>query len=518
MKKEEYLDRLNKALNGVRHEEAARLVEYYRELIEDGLENADEEEFISKLEPPELVAENFRKEEKTDETNFIKNEEVVSQNKNTSNKDLDVLRRIVLMILCIVFAFFGAIALFVLGTIVVTFTIYGLYIFVAAFALLASHTAVAFAQMGYGLVLSTLGIALGYFMPFSTKGYIHIIRKLCMKETTFAKPKNTIKVLCGFGSGVVAGLFIFFVSFASLGFSVTKLTCVDDMILKEEVIDLPTNSLDFTSDNLSLDIYYTDEEKVKIEYYDFENNLKNLDYKDGKVSLISKDKMGDLSLVWRRGVFFKMNTGKYYEAKLYLPSSTTFDLSIEIGNGKISLKQMAFNNLNLSTSNGAVELNNVKASNMTISTNNGVIGVKNCEVDNANTSSDNGTIFVDNTKIKKDISVRTGNGLINMKNVISESLNCKSNNGMIRLSDCQSEKLFAETDNGAIFISRIQANDIELVTSNGAISGTINGKRSDYRIDARTGLGTNNLVNKEDGTKVLKARTGDGSINIKFLE
>ena len=519
MKKDEYLNRLNKALYGIPHEEAVRLVEYYRELIEDGIENRDEEEFISKLEPPELVAENYRKEEKTENSKFSY-EEKEEQNKSSKPKEKNVpfIFRLILIFIGAVFAFSGAIGLFVTGIITFAFIIYGVYTFIAAFALLFSYPAVAFAQMGYALILGTLGLASGYIFPFLCKGFVFIIKSLCLKKATFKKPYIKKKAFYGFGAIFAIGVLTFAISFGSMGFNVAKLTRTDDMNLVEKTMEMPVDSFTIISENLGLDIRYTDDENIKLQYYDFESTPKTFTYDNGKVSLTSKDPMGTFGWIWKRGVFFTMFSGKYYDATLYLPRSTVLDFTIEIDNGKIAIDQIEFNDLKLSTSNGAIDLNHIKANDVKLSTSNGAIDVKNSEINSLTATADNGAISLKDSKITDTVIAKTQNGLVELKNVSSKSLICESNNGMIKVENCQSEIMSGETDNGAINVYRLQANNIDLSTGNGSINGTILGDRNDYRIDARTGAGTNNLSNKDYGDKLLKVRTGNGSINLSFIQ
>ncbi|MCH5180334.1 MAG: DUF4097 family beta strand repeat protein [Erysipelotrichales bacterium] len=521
MKKKEYLERLDKALYGVSHEDAVRLIEYYRELIDDGSENVDEETFISKLEPPELVAENYRKEINSNNTNFTSEEKTIIKEKNEeSNKKAKTpsVIRILLMIICVAFAFWGAIGLFILGVTTFSLVIYSVYLFVAAIVLMFSHPAVAFAQIGYAMILGSAGFVLGYIFPYIRKLYIFIIKILSLKDTKFEKPKFKNKYFLGFGINFVAGITIFIAAFGALGFSIAKLSCADEMKLMQETMEMPEESFTLISDNLGLEICYTDETEIKLEYYDFEKNPKTFTYANGKAELSSKYKIGDWGLIWERGVFFKWSSSKYYNAKLYLPSTSTLNVTIELDNGRIAANNMTFNDFKLSTDNGAIELNNLHANDVKISTSNGAISIKNSELYNISASADNGAISFENLTISNLASAKTQNGAVKMKSVNAFSLQGESNNGMVRFDDCKGNKLFAETDNGAIYIYRIEVDDIDLTSGNGSVSGTIVGNRSDYRIDAKTGLGSNNLNNKEDGVKYLKVRTGNGSVNIKFVE
>lgn len=521
MKKKEYLERLDKALYGVSHEDAVRLIEYYRELIEDGSENVDEETFISKLEPPELVAENYRKEINSNNTNFTSEEKtIIKEKKEESNKKAKTPRvvQILLMIICVAFAFWGAIGLFIIGVITFSFSIYSIYLFVTAIILMFSHPAVAFAQIGYAMIIGSVGFALGYILPFIGKLYVFIIKALSLRDVKFEKPKFKRRHFLGFGINFIAGITVFIAAFGALGFSLTKLSCADEMKLMQETMEMPEESFTLISDNLGLEICYTEEEMIKLEYYDFEDNPKTFTYDNGKAVLTSKHKIGSWGLVWERGVFFSWRSSKYYNAKLYLPSTSTLNIEIELDNGQVDIDNMVFNDLKISTDNGAIALSNLHANDVKLSTSNGKISVDNSVMYSVNASADNGEISFENLTILNLASAKTQNGAVKMKNVNAVSLRGESNNGMVRFDDCKGDNLFAETDNGAIYVYRIEVDNIDLTSGNGSISGTITGNRSDYRIDAKTGLGSNNLSNKEDGEKYLKARTGNGSINIKFVE
>lgn len=524
MYKNEYLMRLRKALQGVDDEEAERLIEYYREIIEDGLERGGGECFISGLEPPELVAQNYKREQAIEDNNFESENgydeskpKYVSQKSKgrngSQNEDKpNVLVRILMAIICVFVAIVGAIILFAFGCVVFALCAAGLAIFVTSFGVFGTSAAIAFAQIGYGFTLIAISILLECVLVLLGKSYALLISTLCFKKQK-KDFKFSFKPLIAGASIFVVGLLIFVISFATLGFSMDKLTYSDNMVLREQEFETIDEAFALVSDNAEISIEYSDDGKLRLEYYEFDGDDKAYSFENGKaiVRYASKN-------VWlNRGVFCAM-ANKHNKITLYLPQEETIALNIELSNGAVKIEDMGFKKLDLSAKNGSITLNDVTAFDTMLQTNNGAVYVKNCELSELKATTNNGAVAIINTTVKGEIALQSQNGAIYLSNATATDISSTTNNGAIKLENCLAQTIYCKTQNGEINVVHIIGDEIELRVSNGAITGSIDGKKADYIIDAHTNVGANNLVNSSEGTKKLTARTNNGAINIIFYE
>ena len=518
MLKSEYLSRLRAALSGVNGKEVEGLIEYYRDLIDDGIENGGGEAFIDSLEPPELVAQNFMREAgapelgnaKTDDAPCAMHEDEghARAEKPTDTpkgeppaqkKDASALVKILLAVACIAFAFFGAVFLFSFSVAAVAIVVSGAFSALSAFALFGSRTATAFAQLGFGIAFTAIGVLLCSLIPFLGKVYVRTIQRLNRKAPKPAGKFKGKKLAVALLGCFILGVTIFTCAFGAIDFNGRKLAGYDDMVVKVVEAEIPSDAFFLVSDNLDLDIKYSDDGAIRLAYNDFEDDPKSFSYENGKATLTSNALFGNFGTIWKRGVFFTFYSHEYYKATLYLPQELAFDVDVEISNGKIDVRNMDFIGLTLSTDNGAVYMQDFRAQSLSIST-------------------DNGAIALVNGSVQEEITAKTDNGAVFVKNVSAASIIGATRNGAVRLEKCSATKIRAKTDNGAVTVGTVAGDEIELVTNNGSVTGTIAGRKSDYRITAKTGNGASNLNNTDDGSKVLNVRTGNGSISLTFVE
>ena len=464
MLKSEYLSRLRAALGSANSKEAEGLIEYYRDLIDDGLENGGGEAFIDGLEPPELVAQNFMceaeagklgKEKADDEHWVLKDEQTARTEKPTDapkgeraaaqKKEDSVLVKIVLTIVCIAFAFFGAVFLFSFSVTAGAVVVSGAFSTLSAFALFGAHTATAFAQLGFGIAFTAVGVLLCSLIPYLGKLYVNVIRRLRRKEPKptgkYKGKKLAVAVLGSF----ILGVTVFVCAFGTMGFNGRKLAGYDDMSVKVAEMETPADAFRLVSDNMELDIKYSDDGAIRLSYNDFENDPKSFFYDNGKATLKSNVLFGNFGVIWKRGVFFSLYSDEYYKATLYLPQELAFDVGVEISNGKIDVRNMNFAGLTLSTDNGAVYLKDLSAQSLSIAT-------------------DNGAVALSNVSVQETITAKTDNGAVSMQTVVAASITGTTRNGAVRLEKCSAAKIHAKTHNGSVIAGAIAGDEIELPT------------------------------------------------------
>lgn len=502
MTKNEYIKRLKRALGDLDKEEKDKLLEYYRELIDDGVESGKSEEaVVGELELPEIVARNYLAE------TGRSTESSSSEHKNTIGK-------ILLAILGVFVAFTGFWVLFGLFVAGISVFVSGIVVFFSSFGLFAKSAAAAFAQIGAGFLLLGIGGLLLALTALVGKGYVALLCNLFSTKRKTFHIKGLSIFSAAAGGCFALGLIIFLAGFGAVGFEGYRLIASSDLVQREESLTLE-DSLSLISDDLKLEIVTTDGE-AKLVYSEFEDLSKQFSYENGTIRLSSRESSG-FYIWWHRGIFFSVFAGDYNEGTLYLPADYTGSFEAELENGEITGRNLTLSDLTLNTKNGVVSVEGGSFGTIRIAAKNGAVNLNNFTADTVYAESKNGAVKAVGLE-GKDFCAQTNNGAVQLENCTAETLQAESKNGAVKLVRCHAEHINAKTSNGAVQIEEISAQIIELSTSNGAVKGNISGSSEEYRIDARTDLGSCNLYNKTEGDKSLTVHTNCGSINIEFTK
>lgn len=500
MTKNEFLQRLKRALEGVSKDESEKLLEYYRELIDDGVESGKSEEaVVGELESPETVAYNYRKESGIPE----QEKPVPSYEKKPKEESTETtLVKVFAAILGVFVAFVGAIILFSLGVSGFSVAVSGGIVFISAFALVLEPLEM-IVQMGTGLILLAVGILLLIGTSLLGRLYVMLLHALFFlpKSGKEMKFKKTIVSLIVSGCVFALGLVLFVAGAGAIGFQYGEIFDSENIMTRTEVISESFESLKFESDDLALEVKYSEDETAKIEWHEFSGDEWKYSYSDGHITLKSPyTGWKNITSLWKRGILFSIFSGsdRLPRGTLYLPASYTGDLEIELKNGAIEISEMRFAGLDLSSDNGAIKLTDIYADTFTAETRNGAIKVTRGEF--------------------KSLVASTNNGAVNLIDLTAENISAETSNGSVKLEGLTATKIKARTNNGSIGVENILAEDIDLGTDNGSVRGSISGRKEDYRIDVRTGNGKSNLKSTTTGDKILVVRTGNGSVNLTFVD
>lgn len=504
MTKNEYIKRLKRALGDLDKEEKDKLLEYYRELIDDGVESGkSEESVVGELELPETVARDYRTETGR-----------ASPQSSSSEHKENPIGKILMAILGVFVAFAGFWVLFGLCIAGISVFFSGIVVFFTAFGMFVKSAAAAFAQIGAGLLLLGIGELLLALTVLIGKAFAAL---LC---TLFSAKRKTFRIkgasiFCAVAGGCCAiGLLIFLAGFSVVGFEGYRLIASGDLLQREETLTLE-DSLSLISDDLKLDIMTTEGE-AKLVYSEFEDLSKQFSYENGTIRLFSRER-SSFYIWWNQGIFFSIFAKDYNNGTLYLPVDYSGSFEAELENGEITGRDLTLSNLTLNTKNGAIFIEGGSFGTLHAETKNGSVKLNHFTADSVYTKSKNGAVKIAGCE-GKDISAQTNNGAVLLENCTAETLQAESNNGAVKLARCLAEHISGKTSNGAVNIEEISAQNIELSTSNGAIKGSIAGNSAEYRIDVKADLGSCNLYNKTDGDKILTVRTSCGAINIIFTE
>ncbi len=156
--------------------------------------------------------------------------------------------------------------------------------------------------------------------------------------------------------------------------------------------------------------------------------------------------------------------------------------------------------LQLDTSNAPVNVSGlISAGDVRINTSNSPIAADNVSAVLVNAHTSNGAVTLDKVAVSGAVEMKSSNGTLTARQVTAK------------------DKLSMETSNGRIVADRVASAAIELKSSNGAISGSVEGKRSDYTISSDTSNGDDSLGDGGKGQNKLTVKTSNGNIDIRFL-
>ena len=517
MTKKKYLRRLRKALGKIPEREKDKLVEYYAELIDEAYERGKTtKEVFADLESPDQVARDYfnanegaiggfydpfeeprtmpRREREPRRAPPPRREEAYDYDpprqkpaKKGRNPFITILLiPVYIVAFCLGLAAILAAAGIVIasGAVILALFASGVFAIVMSFGIIGVNGAIAAAQIGAGILLVGLSLFAGLL--------IGPIARACGRFSVWLmrgfRSSDKVRVARSHG-GIVATVAVALVlviaggaagafGMGKLDWNWRNLAVTGDVVEHSEALSLESvTALTVQSDNVNLKIVSTDGE-AKFEYADFEDMAKHYSFADGVIKLFSEDESSSyLQKVWTRGVLFPVVESLSNQATLYLPKSYSDSFTVTMNNGTLTMEEMTLGNVKLETDNGAIT-------------------VENCTFD--------------------ELSVRTNNGAVVLENIAAGTVTAETDNGAVSFEEVTAAKISAKTDNGAITLEKISGDELSFKVGNGAVSGSIAGNKSDYTIDASTGLGSCNLSSQTAGEKSLYVRTGCGAIEIRF--
>ena len=163
----------------------------------------------------------------------------------------------------------------------------------------------------------------------------------------------------------------------------------------------------------------------------------------------------------------------------------------------ITLPSSAFVDINVKTSYGDVVLAGGSYGMLSLETSCGDVKASGFVADAATLQTDAGDVKINDADITKKLVANTHMGDIEAYGV-------------------QAYEIDPHSDLGEIAVERLNSHSIRLNSSYGDVSGSIEGAAEDFKIDAKTDLGDNNLSNRTDGAKSLYVHTALGDIEISF--
>ncbi len=298
------------------------------------------------------------------------------------------------------------------------------------------------------------------------------------------KMGRTLKIGLGLlliGVGIIA-------VFASLSKdSALSIVSDKDYIYHELAYDNNTyQNLNLDLDNRNVYVRQSDDNQIKIQFYDTEKQPINATGDSDTLNLIS------VKTPWYESIFSgwtALSNQEYFKVYLYLPdNSVDYNLNISSTNGEISvISALALGNLVVHTSNGKITCDSI-------------------DLNIFNGSTSNGTITFEDVNVATSLTVNTSNGRMYFTNVSGDKLDANSSNGLASAININFNKTDISTSNGNITVTAVGSSDdfrIHMSTSNG--HKTLDGVRVDQS-DFNTSL-TNNI----------DLRTSNGDVDLEFV-
>ncbi len=280
-----------------------------------------------------------------------------------------------------------------------------------------------------------------------------------------------------------------------------------------------------------VEVRKSDKEKIIFEYFDKAEPIYSIKEENGTVT------MSDINTGASSKIKFGM--GKYYKTIISVPNGYQGDLILKTVLGDILVKNFSSkeNNLNIKNENGEIKLDGVAVTNLNIESKASDITIKNINVSNVDIVTVDGEIKTSNIQCAK-YSVNGETTDVEIKNVsvggVSVAItagdvyfeNVKAG-GTVKISS-RSGDIHAEGLDASICSMTSGSGDIELenlwigssiylVSESGDIEASVADPATNFKIDAISDYGKNNLKNLTGfGFKNFTVRNVTGDINIKF--
>lgn len=263
------------------------------------------------------------------------------------------------------------------------------------------------------------------------------------------------------------------------------------------------SSFDFDLENKRVNIHPSDDDNVRIEYYDSTLSWTTIDEGDDELSLVYEHE-------WYSGFAFSMliRHRMYHTMDIYLPDHAYQEIVIHSTNGSFDIADRSFAaRLELSTSNGTFDLENIDVQN------------------DVSLDTSNGDVSLEDVSISGDLEIGSSNGDILLNRVTSGLVDASTSNGRITVDQIDCDTLDVSTSNGRIEASDVTANDIVMISSNGGVHLDVIGLKSDYDYELETTIGQIHVDGERSGSidvdydneKSIVLRTSNGDVSLDFV-
>ncbi|MBQ4191480.1 MAG: DUF4097 family beta strand repeat protein [Clostridiales bacterium] len=239
--------------------------------------------------------------------------------------------------------------------------------------------------------------------------------------------------------------------------------------------------------------------EVKVEYYDYDEIVHEVDVKGDTLTVEVKDIHGGEPW-WTRIQFgFDLeriiNNSDYdTQTVIYLPEDSYGSLKVNTVSGEIEVpEKYAFNDVAINTTSGSITCDCTVTGDIEIGTVSGEITFSSVNSNKFKASSTSGSVKLSNAKVSGAVTIDTVSGEIILNDVESGSLNTNSVSGEVTFTNLTSD-------------------DVNIDTTSGEVSGTITG---DHEYDIDTVSGDISLPSDIKGEAMVNISTVSGDVEIE---
>lgn len=253
-------------------------------------------------------------------------------------------------------------------------------------------------------------------------------------------------------------------------------------------------------DNNFINIYYSENEEYKIDYFNAEEDYINVTYNMGELKVYGREK-------YRFRLFnFWNKDNEYKPVNLYLPISFNKEVSVKIKSGKFETQNLNINKLNLEMTSGLIDIKNSVFNDLDIDLTSGKSILNNIVSNKLNTELTSGSIVYNNLDINIG-NITATSGQVNIIDSKIQTLKTTHTSGEVNIINLNTNGLNSNLTSGEINITLL-GNETEFNTILDVTSGNIYYKNVKYK----------NKFSSLGGEKNLNVTCTTGSITINFID
>ena len=266
---------------------------------------------------------------------------------------------------------------------------------------------------------------------------------------------------------------------------------------KEEVITDDFDNIKISEISHDIKIVESDSDEVKVEYYDSEKYVHNVDVK-GDTLTIGVNSYSE-GTPWWEWVTFDVDwiygeTNGDYQLIVYLPEGEYGCLELDSISSEMNVPEgYAFEDMTVNTTSGDIVAECSVTGSLKISSVSGEIKLANGTPSDVDINTTSGNVDIDDMTVAGLINISTISGEITLTNVVTDDVDINTTSGDIVFKD-----LTTETAN--------------IDTTSGEVTGTIAG---DHEYDTSTVSGDIDLPSSISGEPMIDISTVSGDIDLK---
>lgn len=236
------------------------------------------------------------------------------------------------------------------------------------------------------------------------------------------------------------------------------------------------------------------DDKIHVIYYDFDNVTYEITEESGAISITRR---------FTKQNWFGVNLNNQSDAlTIQIPSDFAGDINLRATTGDLSLEKLSeVGTLDITATTGQVDCKDIAAEGLSLSTTTGGWRL-------------NGVL------VQKTMKLSSQTADISLYNVeAGESITCTSTTGRIEADTLKSALVHLETTTGDIQVNGITADRSEFYATTGTVEGTMPGGQQQYSVKSSSSTGDSNLPKDwQGGARQLDVRTSTGDIHIRFAQ